>query len=123
MSRVSEPIAIVGMACRFPGADDIESFWRLLEEGGNAVTERAPGSSEGRWGMLFGDESHHIEGCRFGAFVDDIERFDESFFRISPVEAKLLDPQQRMTLEVSWQALEDAGIDPETLRESRTGNI
>ena len=121
MSRVSEPIAIVGMACRFPGANDIESFWRLLEEGGNAVTERSPGSSEGRWGMLFGDESHHIEGCRFGAFVDDIERFDESFFRISPVEAKLLDPQQRMTLEVSWQALEDAGIDPETLRESRTG--
>ncbi|MDE2973398.1 MAG: SDR family NAD(P)-dependent oxidoreductase [Gemmatimonadota bacterium] len=121
MSRASEPIAIVGIACRFPGANDIESFWRLLEEGGNAVTERAAGSGEGRWGMLFGDESHHSEGCRFGAFVDDIEDFDESFFRISPVEAKLLDPQQRMALEVSWQALEDAGIDPATLRESRTG--
>ena len=121
MSRVPEPIAIVGMACRFPGANDIESFWKLLEEGGNAVTERAQGSSEGRWGMLFGDESYHGEGCRFGAFVDDIEDFDASFFRISPVEAKLLDPQQRMTLEVSWQALEDAGIDPDTLRESRTG--
>ena len=121
MSRVSEPIAIVGMACRFPGANDIESFWRLLEDGGNAVTERETDSSEGRWGMLFGDESHGSEGCRFGAFVDDIDHFDESFFRISPVEAKLLDPQQRMTLEVSWQALEDAGIDPGTLRESRTG--
>lgn len=104
MSRASEPIAIVGIACRFPGANDIESFWRLLEEGGDAVTERVAGSSEGRWGMLFGDESHHGEGCRFGAFVDDIEHFDESFFRISPVEAKLLDPQQRMALEVSWQA-------------------
>jgi len=90
MSRASEPIAIVGIACRFPGANDIESFWRLLEEGGDAVTERATGSSEGRWGMLFGGESHHGEGCRFGAFVDDIDQFDASFFRISPVEAELI---------------------------------
>ena len=61
------------------------------------------------------------EGCRFGAFVDGIDQFDDSFFRISPVEASLLDPQQRMMLETSWQALEDAGIDPDRLRESRTG--
>ncbi|MDE2795337.1 MAG: SDR family NAD(P)-dependent oxidoreductase [Gemmatimonadota bacterium] len=117
----NEPIAIVGMACRFPGANDIEAFWRLLREGGNAVTEGIPGSGVGRWGLIFGDEAVQSEGCRYGAFVDDIELFDDAFFRISPVEAQLLDPQQRMMLEVTWQALEDAGIDPERIRGSRTG--
>ena len=120
-SASGEPIAIIGMACRFPGANDIEAFWRLLETGGNAVVEGVPGSGVGRWGQIFGDRPVQSEGCRFGAFVDDIDRFDDAFFRISPVEAELLDPQQRMMLEVSWQALEDAGIDPDRLRESRTG--
>jgi len=117
----SEPIAIVGMACRFPGADDIEAFWRLLESGGNAVMEGVPGSGIGRWGQLFGDRAVQSEACRFGAFVEDIDQFDDSFFRISPVEAQLLDPQQRMMLEVSWEALEDAGINPDRLAGSRTG--
>ena len=116
-----QPIAIVGMACRFPGAPDLPAFWRLLETGGNAISEGVPGSGVGRWGQIFGDDAVQSEGCRFGAFVDDIDQFDDSFFRISPVEAELLDPQQRMMLETSWQALEDAGIDPEGLRESRTG--
>ena len=117
----SEPIAIVGMACRFPGANDIEAFWRLLETGGNAVAEGVPGSGIGRWGQLFGDRPVRSEACRFGAFVEDIDRFDDSFFRISPVEAQFLDPQQRMMLEVSWEALEDAGINPDRLKGSRTG--
>ena len=116
-----QPIAIVGMACRFPGASDISAFWRLLEAGGNAVSEGVPGSGTGRWGQLFPDDTVQSEGCRFGAFVDDIDQFDDAFFRISPVEAELLDPQQRMMLETSWEALEDAGINPEGLRESRTG--
>ncbi len=114
-------IAIVGMACRFPGAPDLDSFWRLLETGGNAVTEGVPGSGIGRIGTLFPEGAVISEGCKYGAFVDDIDQFDESFFRISPVEAQLLDPQQRMTLETSWQALEDAGIDPDSLKGSRTG--
>ena len=109
------------MACRFPGAENLSAFWRLLEAGENAVSEGVPGSGVGRWGQIFGDDAVQSEGCRFGAFVDDIEQFDDSFFRISPVEAEWLDPQQRMMLETSWQALEDAGIDPEELRESRTG--
>ena len=62
-----------------------------------------------------------VEACRFGAFVDDIELFDAGFFRISPVEAQLLDPQQRMMLETSWQAFDDAGINPDGLKESLTG--
>ncbi|MCY4647304.1 MAG: SDR family NAD(P)-dependent oxidoreductase [Gammaproteobacteria bacterium] len=121
LSAAGEPIAIIGMACRFPGANDIEAFWRLLETGKNAVAEGVPGSGVGRWGQLFGDKPVQSEGCRFGAFVDDIDQFDDAFFRISPVEAELLDPQQRMMLEVSWRALEDAGMDPDRLMESRTG--
>ena len=120
-SHTGEPIAIVGMACRFPGAADLNDFWRLLEAGGNAVSEGDPGSGVGRMGLLFGDHDVQSEACRFGAFVDDIDRFDAPFFRISPVEAELLDPQQRMMLETSWLALEDAGIDPAALTESRTG--
>ena len=120
-SRSGEAIAIVGMACRFPGAADIASFWRLLEAGGNSVAERVPGSGSRRVDELFGAAASLDPACRFCAWVDDIDRFDAGFFRISPVEAQLLDPQQRMMLETSWQALEDAGIDPDRLKGSRTG--
>ena len=116
-----EPIAIVGMACRFPGASSLDAFWNLLEEGGNSVTEGVPGSGEGRLAEIITDPSVQSEACRFGAFVDDIDKFDAAFFRISPVEAELLDPQQRMMLETSWEALEDAGIDPLKLKHSLTG--
>ncbi len=116
-----EPIAIVGMACRFPGADDVAAFWRLLEDGRNTVQEGVPGSGVGRIGALFPEDTGQIEACRFGAYLDGLDRFDAAFFRISPVEAQLLDPQQRLLLETSWRALEDAGIDPELLKDSRTG--
>ncbi len=116
-----EPIAIVGMACRFPGADDIAAFWRLLEDGRNTVQKGIPGSGIGRVGALFPEDTGQIEACRFGAYLDELDLFDAAFFRISPVEAELLDPQQRLILETSWRALEDAGIDPEQLKDSRTG--
>ena len=109
------------MACRFPGAPDVPAFWRLLEGGASAVTEGVPGSGVGRVGELFPDAAVQNSACRFGAFIDGIDQFDAAFFRISPVEAQLLDPQQRLMLEVSWQALEDAGIDPDRLKGSRTG--
>ncbi len=118
---MNEHIAVVGMACKFPGAPDLASFWRLLESGGNAITEGVPGSGVGRLGDIIRDPEVQNEACRYGAFVDDIDQFDASFFRISPVEADLLDPQQRMMLETSWLALEDAGIDPARLKGSRTG--
>ncbi len=116
----SEPIAIVGMACRFPGAPGVREFWDLLEAGVNAVTEGVPGSGAGRAGQLFSDDKV-ARGCQFAGFLDRLDEFDASFFRISPVEAQRLDPQQRMMLETSWQALEDAGIDPDRLKGSRTG--
>ena len=120
-SRPAAPIAIVGMACRFPNAVGLPAFWRLLESGENAVTEGVPGSGVGRVGVLFPEAGVQSEACRFGAYLDEIDQFDAAFFRISPVEAQLLDPQQRLMLETSWRALEDAGMDPERLRGSRTG--
>ena len=116
-----QPIAIIGMACRFPGASDLPAFWRLLDAGGNAIAEIEPGSGVGRAGELFPDDAVRESACRFGGFVEDIDRFDAPFFRISPVEAQLLDPQQRMMLETSWQALEDAGINPDRLQGTLTG--
>ena len=115
------PIAVIGMACRFPGAPDIPSFWRLLENGGNSISEGISGAGAERMGELFPGGVVPNEACRFGSFVADIDQFDASFFRISPAEAQLMDPQQRMMLETSWQALEDAGIDPDQLKGGQTG--
>ena len=120
-SHVGEPIAVVGMACKFPGASDVGSLWRLLETGGNAITKGEPGSGIGRIGQFYTKSADQWPACRYAALVDDIDLFDAEFFRISPVEAQLLDPQQRMTLETCWQALENAGIDPDGLRNTRAG--
>ena len=114
-------IAIIGMACRFPGADSPAEFWRRLAAGADLITEGEPGSGVGRVGQLFPDTAERRPACRFGAYLDQVDLFDAAFFRISPVEAQLLDPQQRLMLETSWRALEDAGIDPERLAGSRTG--
>ena len=114
-----EEIAIVGMACRFPGAPDIDSFWRMLEDGRTAVTEGRLDS--GSWEGVLGDPKAEEPVYRRGGFVEGIDLFDSRFFKISPIEARMMDPQQRMLLETSWQALEDAGVDPEGLKGSRTG--
>ncbi len=116
-----EPVAIVGMACRFPGADGLGAFWDQLDGGVNAVSEGVPGSGIGRIGELFPEGAELRRACRFGAYLDGLDQFDAAFFRISPVEAQMLDPQQRLMLETCWRALEDAGIDPDGLRGSRTG--
>ena len=121
MTGAVEPIAIVGMACRFPGADTPAEFWRRLAAGADLISEGEPGSGVGRVGKLFSDTAERRPACRFGAYLEDLELFDAPFFRISPVEAQMLDPQQRLMLETSWRALEDAGLDPERLAGSRTG--
>ncbi|WP_225409382.1 type I polyketide synthase [Stigmatella hybrida] len=117
----AEPIAIVGLACRFPNAPDAGAFWRVLQEGRDCVTE-VPGD---RWdASLYYDPEPGTPGkivTRYGAFLDSVDRFDPTFFGISPREAGQLDPQQRLMLELSWEALEDAGIAPQGLRGSRTG--
>lgn len=116
-----QPIAIVGMACRYPGAPDLGGFWRLLEAGGNAVTEGPPDSRTGRHKDLVPDGATRHESLRFFGFISGIDMFDADFFRIAPIEALMKDPQQRLMLETSWHALENAGIDPGRLRGTRTG--
>ncbi|WP_396229879.1 type I polyketide synthase, partial [Frankia sp. CpI1-P] len=109
-----EPIAIVGIGCRFPGgADGPESFWRLLREGRDAVTE-VPAD---RWDATAFEKIT----TRWGGFVDGIDRFDPHFFGISPQEAARMDPQQRLLAEVAWEALEDAGVVADQLAGSSTG--
>jgi acyl transferase domain-containing protein/SAM-dependent methyltransferase len=119
--RFSEPIAIVGCALKFPGAADTDNFWRLLAEGRDAVTE----IPRDRWDIdSFYDSDPDRPGkmyVRHGGFLTDIDCFDASFFGISPREACSMDPQQRVLLEVSWQALEDAGVAADRLTNSPTG--
>ncbi|GGZ80830.1 type I polyketide synthase [Streptomyces bluensis] len=98
-----EPIAVVGLSCRLPGAAGPEEFWKLLREGRDAVT-RMP---EHRWEPISADARSEI---RRGGFLDAVEEFDAAFFGISPREAVVMDPQQRLLLEITWEALEDAGI-------------
>ena len=118
----SEPIAIVGMGCRFPGgADTPDAFWRLLRMGTDAVAP-VPAS---RWDVdAYYDQDPDEPGkmsTRFGAFLDDVDVFDAAFFGISRREAESMDPQHRLLLEVCWEALEDAGQAPDRLHGSRTG--
>lgn len=119
--RRPEAIAIVGMACRFPGAESLEAFWTLLERGEDAIGEVPPE----RWSIdeLF-DPDPRTPGqmnTRWGGFLKGVTDFDADFFGISPREASRIDPQQRLILETAWHALEDAGIVPETLAGSPTG--
>ena len=119
LQRNQDGIAIVGMAGRFPGADNLSQFWEMLESGMDAVTDGR--RDTGSWEGAVGDPNADDLAYRRGAFLSDIDLFDSRFFRISPIEARLMDPRQRMLLETSWEALEDAGIDPGELRGSRTG--
>src|SRR5918992_3181056 len=117
----SEPIAIIGLGCRFPGAGDPETFWRLLRDGGEAITE----VPRDRWDVnAFYDLNPTTPGkmnTRWGGFLEQVDRFDPHFFGISPREAASMDPQQRLGLEVSWEALENAGQTAEELGDSQTG--
>lgn len=120
-SNETKSIAIIGMSCRFPGAGSIESYWKLLSKGVDAISEVPPS----RWNIdAYYDSNNGIKGkmnTRWGGFLEDVEGFDSSFFGISPREADSMDPQQRLLLEVSWEALEDAALSPSRLAGSRTG--
>lgn len=121
MVKDFEPIAIIGIGCRFPGANDPEAFWQLLRNGVNAITEVPPN----RWDIeSFYDANPatpYKMNTRWGGFLDQVDQFDPQFFGISPREAVSMDPKQRLLLEVSWEALEDAGQIPERLAGTQTG--
>ncbi|BAZ48615.1 short-chain dehydrogenase/reductase SDR [Nostoc sp. NIES-4103] len=118
----TDPIAIVGIGCRFPGrVTDPETYWQLLCQGIDAMTE-IPAE---RWNIDdYYDVNPDTPGkmySRQGAFLDQVDQFDPQFFRISPREAMAMDPQQRLLLEVCWEAMENAAIAPDSLINSATG--
>ena len=120
--RAREPIAVVGLGCRFPGgADSGDSFWDLLREGRDAIS-LVPAD---RWDAdAYYDPDPDEPGkmvTRWGGFLDQVDQFDTKFFEIAPREAASMDPQQRLALEVAWETLENAGIAPMDLRATKTG--
>src|ERR1700744_753953 len=107
-----EPVAIVGMACRFASAPDLRAFWNLLVQGREGITDYVPG----RTAEL--DDYYAAAGSDVGAptrragFVENVANFDAEFFQVSTRDAELMEPQQRLLLELAWEALEDAGQVP-----------
>ncbi len=117
-----EPVAIIGMGCRFPGGgNSLASYWELLCNGVDAVTEMPPSRWPREALARMAPEVLEKLGAKWGAFIDGVDRFDADFFGVSPHEAQRMDPRQRILLEVAWEALEHAGLDMSGLAGSRTG--
>ena len=116
-----EPIAIIGIGCRFPGAQNPQAFWQMIRDGVDGVSE----VPESRWDIeSYYDPDKSKPGkanTRWGGFLENIDQFDPQFFGIAPKEAVTMDPQQRLLLEVAWETFEDAGQIPEDLKGSKTG--
>lgn len=117
--NLNEPIAIIGMSCRFAEADSKEAYWELLSQHKNVISS----FPEKRWELLKQTSDYELRNKEqiFGSFLDNITDFDAYFFGISPREAMLMDPQQRLLLEVAYEAIEDAGLSVEKLSGSNTG--
>ncbi|WP_414449356.1 beta-ketoacyl synthase N-terminal-like domain-containing protein [Burkholderia sp. 22PA0099] len=117
-ARDAEPIAVIGIGCRFPGASDTQAFWQLIDAGHDGIREIPAARLAAR---TFDLKPDHLAPTRWGGFLDEVDRFDASFFGISPLEAQRMDPQQRLLLETAWHAFEDAGIAPASVAGTQTG--
>ena len=119
--QLAQPIAIIGMGCRFPGANTPEEYWDVISDQRTMFREIPPD----RWDAeAFYDEDHDTPAkiaTKWCSFVDNFDKFDSLFFGIAPREARKMDPQQRLLLEVSWEALENAGIAPDRMAGTSTG--
>jgi 3-oxoacyl-(acyl-carrier-protein) synthase/thioesterase domain-containing protein/acyl carrier protein len=111
------PIAIVGIGCRFPGANGPDALWQLLHEGRSPIGN----VPSWRWDAAALSDPHGNSPGSRGGYLDDIDFFDPSFFGISPEEAGAMDPQQRLMLETAWTCLEDSAVDPQSLAGTNTG--
>ncbi|HEY1918715.1 MAG TPA: SDR family NAD(P)-dependent oxidoreductase [Streptosporangiaceae bacterium] len=116
----NEPVAVIGMACRYPGGDTPEAFWELLREGRTGVTEVPPS----RWDIddYYNPDRRAVGGVytRHGAFLDDITGWDAGFFGVPPGEAARMDPNQRLLMELAWEGMENAGVSAAALAGTRT---
>ncbi len=120
-NTANEPIAIVGIGCRFPGANSLNEYWDLLVQAKDAITEIPPD----RWDAnAYYHPDYNVKGkinVKWGGYLTDVDKFDAAFFSVPPMEALRMDPQQRMLLECTYQAMEDAGIDIESLAGENVG--
>ncbi len=117
-SPAKDAIAIIGLSARFAGAPDLDALWKLLDEGRHAIRPVSRFDIE-PW--FDADGGPNKTYARWGGFLDDYDRFDPYFFNITPAEAEVMDPQQRVLMEEAWKALENAGLNPESLSGSRCG--
>ncbi|GAX60249.1 beta-ketoacyl synthase [Candidatus Scalindua japonica] len=121
VEKEAGPIAVIGMSGRMPKSRDLDVFWKNLEEGKDLISE----IPEDRWDWrdYYGDPQNGVNktNIKWGGFIDDVDKFDPLFFDISPKEAELMDPQQRLFLETVWQVIEDAGYKPSDLSGTKTG--
>ncbi|MBW4478283.1 MAG: acyltransferase domain-containing protein [Tolypothrix brevis GSE-NOS-MK-07-07A] len=117
----SEAIAIIGIGCRFPGANDYEQFWLNLEQGVNSISEIPPQRWDVQKYYSPNPQERNKSISKWSGLIEASDEFDAQFFGISPREAKMIDPQQRLMLELSWSCLEDAGYSPSQLSGSPVG--
>ncbi|MCS4300931.1 SDR family NAD(P)-dependent oxidoreductase [Chryseobacterium sp. BIGb0232] len=119
--ELENSVAIVGIAGRFPGAENVDEFWNLLKNNEDAITEIP--EERWNWKEYYGNSAENIRKTqvKWGGFINDVDQFDAEYFGITPNEATLMDPQQRITIETVYTALEDANITPSSLKGSNTG--